>query len=197
MYFVCCLLITAAGVAHSEEPTAEVFLPTLPGQINAALVRARGVVEKIYAEIGVRVIWRSPSSQISGCFKTTLHQRIVVDLAATAPEGVSNSALAYSKPYATDGACVTLFMDRLQAEVRTNPLSGAFLIGHVLAHEMGHVLQGISRHSEAGVMKDRWSLRETFYMPTDSLHFSAHDAELILHSLTAGYKAASDGKTVH
>ena len=196
MHFVYCLLMTAAaGVAQADEPTVEVFLPPGPGTMNTPLMRAREVVEKIYAEIGVRVIWRSTASRPAGCSKTPLHQTIVVALAATTPEGVNDFALAYSNPFATKGPCVTLFMDRLQTDARTNPDRSVFLIAHVLAHEMGHVLQRISRHSESGVMKRRWSLSETSYLSTDWLHFSSYDAELILQSLTAGYQAGSHGKT--
>jgi hypothetical protein len=33
--------------------------------------------------------------------------------------------------------------------------------GHVLAHELAHVLQGFTHHSEAGVTKARWDSPET------------------------------------
>ena len=38
-----------------------------PGPTFTVLLRAREVVEKIYAEIGVRVIWHSTTSHPSGC----------------------------------------------------------------------------------------------------------------------------------
>jgi hypothetical protein len=50
MHFVYCLLMTAAaGVVRGDEPVVEVFLPSVPGAINTALVRATGVVEKACA----------------------------------------------------------------------------------------------------------------------------------------------------
>src|SRR6185503_15354962 len=97
----CLLLTAAAGFARVNEPVVEVYLPIAPGPIHTALLTSRVVVEKIYAEIGVRVIWRSTKSHPSGCSKTPMHRSIVVALAATTPDGMSGSAFAYSKPYLT------------------------------------------------------------------------------------------------
>lgn len=63
-----------------------------------AAERAREVVEKIYAEIGVRVIWRSTTSHPSGCSKAPLRRSIVVAIAAKTPVGMSGSAFAYANP---------------------------------------------------------------------------------------------------
>ena len=99
MHFVCCLLMTAAaGVARGDEPVVEVFLPMAPGPTVNVLLRAREVVEKIYAEIGVRVIWRSTTSHPSGCSKAPLRRSIVVAIAAKTPVGMSGSAFAYANP---------------------------------------------------------------------------------------------------
>ena len=70
------------------------------------------------------------------------------------------AALAFAKPYLHEGPCVTVLMDRLQDEADRNPQTTGILLGHVLAHEIGHVLQAIERHSETGLMKERWSMRE-------------------------------------
>ena len=59
---------------------------------------------------------------------------------------------------------MTLLMNRLKPEIERNPFRTGFLLGHVLAHEIGHVLQGVARHSATGVMKGRWSLHETSHM---------------------------------
>jgi len=33
---------------------------------------------------------------------------------------------------------------------------GSSLLGHVMAHEVGHILQGTTQHSESGIMR-RWT----------------------------------------
>jgi hypothetical protein len=61
-----------------------------------------------------------------------------------------------------------------------NPATTGVLVGHALAHEIGHVLEGFSRHSETGLMKERWSTNEVLGMRDRWLHFADYDKELIL-----------------
>ena len=185
MRFLLCLLIsTGVAAGLQEQPLVEVYLPPVHGvAMDLVFTRARQIVAEVYAEIGIKVVWRSAGSHPAGCRKEPLHQKIVVALAARSPGSMSEWALAYSNPYATDGPCVKLLMDRLEPAIRLNPLSTGFLLGHVLAHEMGHVLQGVLRHSETGVLKARWSAGETRDMGKKRLHFTAYDTGLMLENL--------------
>jgi hypothetical protein len=76
-------------------------------------------------------------------------------------------------------------MDRLEPMVQRNPLKTGFLLGHVLAHEIAHVLQGIAHHSETGVMKGVWSENEITNMSKHRLQFTVFDLELIRKGLAA------------
>jgi hypothetical protein len=182
MHFIVCLLMTvAANAAQNDQSVIEVFLPTVTNlNLDQAFQRARLVVTETYAEIGVRVVWRSAASTPSACLQEPRRRRIVVALRASTPPGMPTETAAFAKPYATKGPCVTLLMDQIEPAVRLNPLSSGFLLGYVLAHEIGHVVQGVARHSETGVMKNRWSLLEVVNMKYDRLHFTALDATLIL-----------------
>jgi predicted Zn-dependent protease len=83
-------------------------------------------------------------------------------------------------------------MDRLRPQIQMNPLRTGFLLGHILAHEMGHALQGISRHAETGVMKASWSLHETSRMWShERLHFTSDDADLILLAFRSSAELAN------
>jgi hypothetical protein len=110
------------------------------------------------------------------------HGWIVVALGSNAPAGVTNSALAYST-YGAKGPCVTILMNRLEGNLKASPIHGGSLLGHVLAHEICHVLQGVARHSLEGIMKGHWSLQETMDMPFRRLRFTEEDRELILIGL--------------
>ena len=137
--------------------------------------------------------WRAAGSHPSGCSKEPLHQKVVVALAATTPKEFSEWAFAYSNPYSTAGPCVQLLMDRLQPAIRMNPLSTGYLLGNILAHEMGHVLQGAPRHSETGVMKARWSAGEILNMGRERLHFTDEDVEFMLKNLGVQASARTRG----
>lgn len=51
------------------------------------------------------------------------------------------------------GAHVVVFHDR----VTKKPGNVSILLGHVIAREVMHILQGVARHSESGVMKANWT----------------------------------------
>ena len=65
-------------------------------------------------------------------------------------------------------------------------------LGYVLAHEIAHVLQRISRHSNSGIMKSKWDGRDYAEMRRISLGFSEEDVTLIRQGLLEGRIHASD-----
>ncbi|WP_410971913.1 hypothetical protein, partial [Salmonella sp. SAL4445] len=69
--------------------------------------------------------------------------------------------------------------DRIQAFSRNNSATPAMILGHVLTHEITHILQGIDRHSPTGVMKARWDATDYFEMTRSPLPFTPGDIELI------------------
>jgi hypothetical protein len=183
MRFLYCLLLMTipAAARQTDAPVVEVFIPAiLDAQMDFSFHRAWPVVTAAYSEVGLDVEWRLSKPQIAGCSKKPLHRTIVVALNWNTPADFHSGALAFSNPHAVEGACVTLFMDRLKRLVAGQPFTTSFLLGNVLAHEIGHVLQGIARHSETGVLKPRWSVTEIEEMPFRRLHFTPYDANLIL-----------------
>lgn len=157
----------------------EVFLPYFADRgLHKAFAQSKPVVESLYAEIGIRVVWRSTNSLPPGC--TT--GRVVMDFQSSA-EGRSSRALAVAYPYAKEGPCIRLLVDRLRESLERNPDSTSLLLGHVLAHELGHALQRIDRHSESGLMKAVWTPADITAMRKGKLCFTPDDADLILASL--------------
>ena len=59
------------------------------------------------------------------------------------------------------------------------------VLAHVLVHEITHILQGLSRHSESGVMKARWDSQDFAQMSWKPLPFTAEDVDLIQRGLAA------------
>lgn len=53
------------------------------------------------------------------------------------------------------------------------------LLAHVMAHEITHMLQGVSRHSLTGVMKPRWDRNDYSQMAWRPLAFTEGDIALI------------------
>jgi hypothetical protein len=87
--------------------------------------------------------------------------------------------LAYASPY--EGSYIVVYFTRLRDTV--SPENVSALLAHVMVHEIAHILQGVSQHSEEGMMKQRWALRDLLDMKRRSLSFSMHDILLIHRGL--------------
>jgi hypothetical protein len=84
-------------------------------------------------------------------------------------------ALAYALPF--DGTRVVLFYDRVLRAA--GPAAAPSLLGHVLAHEIVHKLQGVDAHSASGLMKPRWDKRDYDAMQRAPLPFTQEDLTLM------------------
>jgi hypothetical protein len=105
----------------------------------------------------------------------------------------SSGALAHATPFAGGIKMVTVLCDRIRV-VAGGPRREPSIVAHVLADEIGHVLQGTNRHAETGVMKACWSEQDYDAMAKDGLEFTATDVDLIRERLnlltaSAGYLA--------
>jgi hypothetical protein len=50
-----------------------------------------------------------------------------------------------------------VFADRIESMAGRTQSDPGTLLGHVIAHEIGHLLMGTSTHSPIGLMRERWS----------------------------------------
>ncbi len=202
MRVLLCLFMMALTIAAADDqPVLEVFMPSvLDPWMYPALLQAETKVNKIYGDIGIRVLWPTSYPMPTGCLKRARYSRIVVDLRNNTPPDSRPKALAFTTLGSTEGACITLFTDRFVTAAQINPFATASLISNVLAHEIGHVLQGSARHSQIGIMKANWSAREVMSMATKQLQFTRFDIELIREGLEdwEPHKTLDDGpRTVH
>jgi hypothetical protein len=87
----------------------------------------------------------------------------------------------------SSGTEIEVYKDRLQRLFDNHRhlagVAGAGA-GYVLAHELAHVMQGVARHSESGILKAQWSNNDFEEMITHKLAFTNLDVELIHQGLT-------------
>jgi len=101
-------------------------------------------------------------------------------MAAHAPADYPPDAWASAEVY--EGVHITVFWDRIEHPARVAPV--AVLLAHVLVHEITHILQGIDRHSDSGVMKANWTRKDYAEMASQPLPFTPEDIFLIHKGLT-------------
>ena len=71
------------------------------------------------------------------------------------------------------------FYDRAKELAETRIASITILLGHVLAHEMGHLLLGVGQHSSRGLMKANWKEKELRLASIGGFVFSPKQARRI------------------
>jgi len=131
--------------------------------------QAKVVASDIFAGIGVKILWQSPR-QCSA-------EAILITFSDDEPASLFLGALAYAKPF--EGTRIVVFYDR----VKKRPGSVSSLLGHVIAHEVAHILQGLVRHSQGGIMKAQWDGADYQQMTWKPLQFTDEDVMLIYRGL--------------
>jgi hypothetical protein len=129
----------------------------------------------MFAKIGVQIEWRAANSCAG------INNALAVTISDGAPANQLPGTLAYALPY--EGTHIVVFYDRIKGQVDDSMVPR--LLAHVLVHEITHILQGVNRHSESGVMKARWDANEYLQMTSRTLPFTPHDVLLIERGLDA------------
>jgi hypothetical protein len=154
-------------IGDSPEPARVV---TICLETQTPTLRAERVAADIFATIGVTLNWVRPGRDCPA-------DSIRVALTRYTPDTLLPGALAYAKPY--QGSEIRIFIDRVASACDYPPKLCGRILGHVMAHEIGHMLQGVSRHSSEGVMKPKWNPGDFATMRMKLLPFIPLDVGLI------------------
>jgi hypothetical protein len=138
---------------------------------------ARTIAGDMFASIGVQINWRAGTRSD---FELRHEKAIAIRLTLETPGGFGVTTGAFTVP--TEGVHITVLYNRL-AWSRAKPGLTAPLLAHVFVHEITHILEGVARHSETGVMKANWSSSDYYKMQTKTLAFAPEDVELIHRGL--------------
>jgi hypothetical protein len=166
-----------ATAADKQERMLFVYLHDRHLVDSATLAGAKPIVARMFAEISVRVEWRTgdPRPQLEqGCGRRSVAVRFAFQ---SQHANVDATVLASALP-STAGVQITVLLDQLSPLSHSKPRHARALLAHALVHEISHVL-GISRHSESGVMRAFWSDDEQNQMVERPLPFTPDDVELI------------------
>jgi hypothetical protein len=102
---------------------------------------------------------------------------IAIEIVAEAP--AHTGALAETSLNRDSGPRIVIFFDRVESLLERQRAPEAKILGYVLAHEIGHALQGVVRHSASGVMRATWTTDDFEQMRKDGMGFTEEDVLLI------------------
>jgi len=102
---------------------------------------------------------------------------LVVRLMTRTPATILPGALGYALPLARKGAHVLIFYDRVETLAHNVNESIYIVLGHAIAHEIGHVLLGSNEHASGGLMQGRWTPATWHLASLGLLSFTPREAE--------------------
>jgi hypothetical protein len=173
--FVAGLLAVAPAIA---QPASKVSVCVAGDGIpTLVLLHAEAISSWMFATAGVAVEWRSKGS--AAC-RGTQSDGVSIEFVGRAPAALHPGALAYAQ--LSRGSKIVVMFDRVERSARCSS-QVSNVLGHVMTHEITHLLQGVSRHSETGVMKARWGAQDFVLMERHPLRFAPEDIELIQFGL--------------
>jgi hypothetical protein len=163
------------------------------------LLDAERVTAGILHRAGVSISWlacpvdksspRNPDcADLGGPLKFTFH--IVPDfMARRFRENGDVFGFAAEGGKGEFGGDAWVFYDKVKEASGRTQLSSPQILGHVMAHELGHLLLGANSHSRSGLMRARWSRAELLAADLGGLNFTDEERARIRNSMVARQQA--------
>jgi hypothetical protein len=167
-------------LAASAQAAGKVRVCLNPGSYVSTyvLTHSEAISSGMFATAGVAIEWHSAAPAV--CQGPQPRKTVILDFVKNTPQGEHPGALAYALPY--EAIHIIVLFDRIEKS-SDGPRQVAALLAHVMTHEITHVLEGISRHSETGVMKAHWNTHDFIQMVYKPLPFAPEDIDLIQRGL--------------
>ena len=145
---------------------------------------------RIFTAAGLQITWvdcaaRRESVASANC------------LASQGPTHLNLRILAYGKKMKGDsfgvaflaadgtGAYIDVFYDAIEKLHHESGTTPGRLLGHVMAHEIGHLLLGSHAHSNSGIMCPFWSQRELRSLEMGTMWFTRDQARTMKSRLSS------------
>jgi hypothetical protein len=197
-------LPTLQASQSSEEARPQIRLAVCDkvGLPSETLHAAKNSAMQVFATAGVDLIWlssegnRSPMTflpnSFEGCGLPSGDIDFLAVISNESPKGWPWGGLGFSTPWPVAPQRVYILYDevkKLLSSIRDT--DAAILIGHVVAHEMGHLLLSDKRHTPSGIMSTGWRYSHIAEAAQGVLRFDPADAKRIRTELQA--RAARNG----
>jgi hypothetical protein len=162
---------------EGASPEVRVWVINAAGVDEMTVSVALKRVALIFRDAGIRLAWLECSA---GCRVDEPSMLVLRIVAHPASGSVSPNALGFAVAQQGDSTYASVFRDRVLALVgHGGPCSEAELLGHAMAHELGHLLLGTSAHSSYGLMAGRWRATDLDRASVGFLLFSPAEAALM------------------
>jgi len=139
----------------------------------------------IFRDADVRAAWlrcparSSQTANLAECSTINVSTLILRITCQPATGSVSRNALGFAVTAQGGSVYATVFRDWVSALAQSGRYPEAVLLGHAIAHELGHLLLNSSTHARYGLMAARWRDAELDRAAVGLLLFSPAEASCI------------------
>jgi len=157
---------------------------------SSTIERAEGEAGRVLREVGVEVFWlncpqeMSQEASLGRCsevsFPSHLHLSIL-----RASRGLKATTVGISFTAEDGRGCYAdLFYEPIQQLQDETHASPSVILGHAMAHELGHLLLGTNSHSPSGLMRAHWTRDDLANASKGNLRFSKEQCLTLRSRLT-------------
>jgi hypothetical protein len=173
----------AAQQMPASPPVLRVSVFDDAGVGIAALRKAEREASRVFRRANIEVIWlecpQNSSEQISfgRCSEVSFPEHLVLRIARRSRDA-KKSTLGMSFQSGDGKGCyVDLFYEPTLELKTESRIGAAIILGHAMAHELGHLLLGTNSHSPDGLMRAHWEPGELAQAAKGNLLFSAEESK--------------------
>jgi len=183
---VLCVGLTDRQTA-SGQPVLHVMVMDRAEVPHDALQRSQDVATRVFHLSGIALVWVDAET----CQPPCLTVRIVTQPVSAKSRNQHVLGVA-PRPTEVRGSSLWIFYPRIRAHSAELGMDASQLLGHVIAHEMGHLLLPHGAHSAAGLMRPIWDLAQVQAAGQGVLTFTPDQAGLIRERLHVDASPSAD-----
>jgi hypothetical protein len=187
------LSVPSLQASEGSEHTAPKIIMAICDKVGLpaeTLRAAQKHAKKIFAYAGVDLIWIdsegnhapmtfSPDS-LEGCGLPSVDTDFFAVISKESPRGWLSDGLGFSIPQSSPPRRLYVLYDPVRTMLTRMPTAdSAIIIGHVVAHELGHLLLGDHQHTPSGLMSTKWQYGHIIEAAQGFLQFHPTDAKRI------------------
>ncbi|MCC6857597.1 MAG: hypothetical protein IT158_03495 [Bryobacterales bacterium] len=188
VWFLLGVPVSACAAGPGAPLQVRVLVYNYAGLPDREAGRAQREAGRIYREIGVQIEWTDCPVSGEGARPEACHSRRGPSnfelrlLSRSMVKGLpfASTAMGYAlQPHDGPGSLANVFAHRAADLASNRDLDQGLILGHLIAHELAHLLLGPGGHSSRGLMRDGWGKRELAWAAQGSLTFLPAEAERI------------------
>ena len=147
------------------------------------LTMAEDEATRVFREAGVTVSWLNCPLSIPEaaanpiCIEPCPPSRFAVRINSELPANLAKSSLGVA--LSENGIYATIYYPRVAEYAKEGIATHSQILGHAIAHEMGHLLLGPVPHARFGIMRGGWTTEDLHSITMGAFLFSPHQSALI------------------